>query len=151
MSSFYNQCYLHWLDANGRQATNFVTTLDQSDAVPSGLVTLGEKYQALAVSKLVAIQYLTTHVITGDPGEGNYKSVMDRCNALGRIATTGAPVTYGIVSPNIDIFLADHSTLDLENADVLAWIAALQTSTGDRTGNALASIIRGKRLRARGG
>lgn len=140
---------MFFLDKNGQPCTLQWATQDQTDAVPAAVVNLGTAAQALSVAKLVAIQYSTTHVIGGTGDNGDYPSVWDRAVLLDR---TQASRQYGqiqIPAPKSSIFLSDNLTVDLNNADVMAFIAQVYGTLGDKAGNPITSVYRGQRSRVR--
>lgn len=142
---------MHWVDQAGNPATSFWTTLEQSDAVPGGLVSLGAAAQALSVAGLVAIQYQTTAIIGATGGAGDYNNINDRATFLARITDTNRPSRFEIPAPKLSIFQSDHVTVDLSNADVITLQSALEAETGDTSGHATGPFVRGTRSRARGG
>ena len=151
MATCFNQVLLIFKDLNGKYATTFWPTQDQSSAVPGGLSSLGAAAAALSDCGLVAVQYQTTHVIGASGTTGAYPTVMDRVMMLANIASSGAPARYELPGPKSSIFLADNVTLDLSNADVAAFIAQVQGNCGDALGNATGVFKRGRRSQARGG
>lgn len=150
MATIYNQVLLHWLDKNGKPGTSFWTTLDQSNAVPGGLSSLGAAAQALSTCGLLAVQYQTTAVIGNAPTTGAYQSIFDRAVLLAEITGTNQPTRFEIPGPVASILLADTVTIDLANTLVTAFAAQAQGNCGDKSGHAVGPFIRGRRTKARG-
>lgn len=146
-----NQVLGFWVDEQGNPATTFWNTLDQSDAVPSGLISLLNAAKLCTTAGLVAVQYQTTHYIGGSGSGGSYPSIYDRAVFRSRMSTTGARVMTEIPCPKIEILNSDHQTIDLTNSLVVDFQTALMAYTGDPLGHAVGPFLQGQRQRAKGG
>ena len=149
MGAAYNQIVMQYVDANGKPATTFWTSVDQGTGGASAYTTLAAKAQAVSDAAITAVQFQTTVLLDGSAGDGPYNTVTDRCQILMRIPATGAPLTLGLVAPKSEIFLPDNVTLDLTNTDIIALEAAMMTLVGDKMGNAMGPIRRGYRTEAK--
>jgi hypothetical protein len=88
-------------------------------------------------------------VIGGTPLDGSYPSVWDRAVLLDRTAASRQYGQIQIPAPKSSIFLSDNLTVDLNNADVMAFIAQVYAVMGDKSGNPITSVYRGQRSRVR--
>lgn len=147
--SYWNSAYMFFVDASGQPCTLQWATQDQSDGVPSNVKALGAAAQSISLARLVAIQYSTTYVIGGSGSTGDYPSVWDRAVLLDR---TNASRSYGqiqIPAPVSSIFNADHLTVNMSDAGVMAFVAQVYSTMGDKAGNPITSVYKGQRSRVR--
>lgn len=150
MPAIYNQVLVHYLDANGRPATNFWTTQDQDTGAAADYTALAGAAQALTYAAVVAVQFQQTAVFASSPTTGDYQSVLDRAVFMSHIETTRAPSMIAIPAPLIGIFTAGHEDVDMSNPDVIAFSAEVVAALGDTNGHANGPLEYGRRQRARG-
>jgi hypothetical protein len=144
MGTAFNQVLIHYLDAAGRQATNFFTLADQDDEdMPTVVSSLAASIQAISDAKVTAVQYQVTHHMSGAFGGGPYATVMDRAALLGVIGSS--TVGYDIVAPKADIWLPGNKKLDLEHPAVFELIEDMKAALGNSAGVPLSAIKRGTR------
>jgi hypothetical protein len=148
MPAQYNQVLIGLLDNNGRPATMFWTSIDQTAGPAADYAALAASVQAISDAAVVCVQFQSTLLIEASPSDGPYNTVTDRCQILMKIMETGKPLTLGLVAPKSGIFLPDHKTLDLSNPDVIALQDEMMATIGDKDGNAMGPIRRGYRTEA---
>jgi hypothetical protein len=150
VSTIYDQLLVHYVDANGEEATSFLTTQAQDSSGTGPYETLAAAIQGCSCAKVYAIQRQTTLVLGGSLTSGPYNTVFDRAVLLSKIPATGTPTRLVVCGPKAEIFQADTVTVDLSNA----LITTLQTQSiavlGDRSGNPMGPFSRGTRTEARG-
>jgi hypothetical protein len=150
MPSVYNQCIVQWVDASGRPATSFWTTIDQTEGGAGAYGDVAAAAQDLADAAVVAVQFQSTLMVNNTPVTGDYQSCLDRAVILANIQTSNAPTRFEIPGPKADIFLPDHELVDMSDPRVVAFNAACSAVLGDTSGNAVGLFKRGIRARARG-
>ena len=150
MSTIYNQVIGDWIDVNGKTATSFMTTIDQSSTGVAAYAALAAAIQACCDANLTAIQFQTTLVLGGSANAGPYATAVDRAALMGAIATTNAAYRLSLVGPKAAIFAPTNAIVDLSNPLVMALDAAQQAVLGDKNGNHNGPFKRGVRQMARG-
>ena len=143
MGSMFNQVILHWIDKNGAQLATVWPTIDQSDTVPGPCIDLMFAAQNCSVARIIGVQYVTSRVIGGEGENGPYPTVYDRAMLIGRTAKTTRQLI--IPAPEIAIFDSDNETVDMQNTDVEAFVAAVESCCGAPSGSPIVSVPRGRR------
>jgi len=151
MAAIYNQVLIHYVDKNGRPATNFWTTVDQDEGGAAGYLTLAAAAQAISDAAVVAVQYQQTVVLEATPSDGDYPSVLDRAEFLSHIETSRQRSNIVIPAPKSEIFTAGHEIVDMSNSLVIALSDEVTTLLGDTQGHSNGPLEYGRRGRARGG
>lgn len=80
----------------------------------------------------------------GATAAGDYDSAQDK--ALFIFRSVGGDYQIAVPAPEADIFLPDKETVNATQADVAAFIAAIQANSTDPAGNAL-TFVKGLRQR----
>lgn len=150
MPAIYNQVIGDWIDEDGRTATSFMTTVDQTVGGAAAYGALAAAMQACCDANLTAIQFQTTLVLGGAPTSGAYSTCVDRAVFLGNVMTTNRPYRLSLVGPKESIFQVNNSLVDLSNPLVVALEAASIAVLGDTTGNSNGPFKRGTRQMASG-
>lgn len=150
MSGFYNQALLTWIDHNGKTATSFLATQDQSSGAAADYETLAAAFDACADAKVAVVQMQSTLIRVVTPVSGVYSTVWDRGVCFSNNSVTNVGQRQAIVGPKADIFLGDTVTVDLTNANIMALQAAIQDVIGDGAGNPCGPFNRGRRQNAGG-
>jgi hypothetical protein len=151
MSHLYNQALIHYVDRNGRTSCAFLTTQDQGEGGAGAYADVAAALQACSDAAIIAIQFQTTVLVSATPSTGDYDSVLDKAVILVPISGEARSTRLEIPAPKSSIFRADHVTVDLANADVIALDAECQAVLGDSDGHPWGPFRRGTRQRARGG
>lgn len=150
MPAIFNQVIGDWIDVDGRTATSFMTTIDQSNGGAAAYVSLANAIQACCDARLTAIQFQTTVVLGGAAAGGAYATAVDRAVFLGNVNVTNRPYRLSLVGPKASIFQANNSLVDLSNPLVTALNVAQMAVLGDTSGNANGAFKRGTRQMAAG-
>ena len=150
MPALYNQVIGDWIDSDGRTATSFMTTVDQTAAGTGPYAALAAAIQACCDAHLTAIQFQTTLILAGAPSPGPYGTAVDRAVFLGNITTTNRPYRLSLVGPKASIFLPDNQIVNLADPLVQALDGAQIAVLGDTSGNANLPFKRGTRQMASG-
>ena len=104
---------------------------DPGDFAP--LVTALDNVSDAAINGIALTAVDPTDVGTADAGA--YDSAQDK--ALFYFTSVGGTYQIALPAPEAAIFLPDKETVDPTNADVVAFVSAIETNSTDPNGNAL--------------
>ena len=150
MSWIFNYGIAHWQDANGNIAQSFLVTQDQAPGRETELLPLISALAAASDAGIVAVQMVTTTILTPTYGTGPYKTVFDRGVLLGNIPATTRAQRQSIIGPKQAIFLPGNQQINLSNTLVLNVQSEVMALLGDSTGNPCGPFVRGNRQTAAG-
>lgn len=124
---------------------SFWTLQNRVETVPAALLNLVALGQVLTKAGRLGVtfQVSTTY---GESGDANVYNIGDAATFYLASATGGKGV-ISLPDPDPAIFEADGVTIDMTNADVIAFIAEVFLYCGDSNGNAWSSIRQANRTR----
>jgi hypothetical protein len=149
MAAGYNQLILRWKDVNGLFNTNFFCTQNQNPFVNADLQNFAAAAQSISNCGLQFIQFQQTIQIGNAPVNDSYCTIYDRAMFLDRTAN---PLAYGQMQiPGLKpaILMPDNVTINLNNANVIAFVNAATAALALPVGQPLVAVYSGQRTRVR--
>jgi len=134
-----------WEDVSGATCTTFTCLADQVPAVPAEVTAILTAMAAISNCKLVGLVYQNAEANAGSLTSGAYASVADRAVFKLRYQDSRQVGRIEVPAPRDVIFLPDNATVDMDQPQVAAFVAALIANAGNHGGNPVISVDTGKR------
>jgi len=142
-----NELLLHFSDYNGARATmNFWLENTETDPGAGGAAAIAAGAQGMSDDALTSVEILR-HATWDEevtPTDGPYARPSNKMNITFR-ATDGTKTTMQVPGPNETILAADHISIDLADAAVIAFVDYTIENILSSEGAALTGVQRGVR------
>lgn len=139
----YTKALVKFDDETGENASMKFTAAGLVDPTTFGpLITVLDGVSDAAINGMSFTAEDGTDV--GTAVDGDYANAQDK--ALFTFSSVGGQYQIAVPAPDASIFLPDKETVNPANADVIAFVSAIETNGTDPNGNAL-TFVGARRIR----
>lgn len=140
----FTEAMVKFDDETGEAASMKFTVDGLAD--PTAFAPLVSVLDAISDAAINGMSFSATDsTIVGVTDDGDYSNAQDK--ALFTFSSVGGQYQIAIPAPDASIFLPDKETVDPSNADVIAFVGAIETNGKDPNGNAL-TFVKALRIRS---
>lgn len=133
----YTEAMVKFDDETGEAASMKFTLAGLADV--TGFAALVAVLDAISDAAINGMSFTATDAaLVGAAADGDYSTAQDK--ALFTFSSVGGQYQMAIPAPDAAIFLPDKETVDPSNADVIAFVAAIEANGTDPNGNPLSFV-----------